>query len=173
MADCYGAYDRWSLISSRYPVTARARDQGYVRLVKDLEVSIHDRHVLFVEMWWIPDDFELSPTNLYARQPATLEVCALFNKPNTADDIPIKYKGFDLPINSWLVMDWITGKISQPTIRRFTQAYVFQAQNKAPPHLRRSRIAYQIITGFQVTCLLVFLSGFQPYRYSLGFDTSF
>jgi hypoxanthine phosphoribosyltransferase len=76
-----------------------ARDQGYVRLVKDLEVSIHDRHVLFIE-----DVVDTGLTlnyllqNLRARQPASLEVCALFNKPeHRLIDIPIKYKGFDLP----------------------------------------------------------------------------
>ena len=36
--------------------------------------------------------------NLHARQPASLEVCALFNKPkNRLIEIPLKYKGFDLP----------------------------------------------------------------------------
>ena len=36
--------------------------------------------------------------NLRARQPASLEVCVLFNKPeHRLIDIPIKYKGFDIP----------------------------------------------------------------------------
>jgi hypoxanthine phosphoribosyltransferase len=35
---------------------------------------------------------------LRARQPASLEVCVLFNKPeHRLVDIPLKYKGFDLP----------------------------------------------------------------------------
>ena len=36
--------------------------------------------------------------NLKARQPASLEVCVLFNKPDhRLIDFPLKYKGFDLP----------------------------------------------------------------------------
>lgn len=76
-----------------------ARDKGYVRLMKDLELPITGRHVLFVE-----DVIDTGLTlnyllsNLQARQPASLEVCVLFNKQeNRLIDIPIKYKGFDLP----------------------------------------------------------------------------
>jgi hypoxanthine phosphoribosyltransferase len=79
--------------------SSEARDQGYVRMVKDLEIPIHDRHVLFVE-----DVIDTGLTlnyilqNLRARQPASLEVCVLFNKPeHRLIDIPLKYKGFDLP----------------------------------------------------------------------------
>ncbi|MGE5221804.1 MAG: hypoxanthine phosphoribosyltransferase [Omnitrophica WOR_2 bacterium] len=75
------------------------RKQGYVRLVKDLEISITGRHILFVE-----DVVDTGLTlnyllrNLRARQPASLEVCVLFNKPDRRlIDIPLKYKGFDLP----------------------------------------------------------------------------
>jgi hypoxanthine phosphoribosyltransferase len=76
-----------------------ARDQGYVRLVKDLELPINTRHVIFVE-----DVIDTGLTlnyllqNLHARQPASLEVCVLFNKPDhRLIEIPLKYKGFDLP----------------------------------------------------------------------------
>lgn len=79
--------------------TAEARDQGYVRLVKDLEIPINARHVIFVE-----DVIDTGLTlnyllqNLNARQPASLEVCVLFNKPDhRLIDIPLHYKGFDLP----------------------------------------------------------------------------
>ncbi len=75
------------------------RDQGYVRLVKDLDLPIHQRHVLFVE-----DVIDTGLTlnyilqNLRSRQPASLEVCALFNKPeHRLIEIPLRYKGFDLP----------------------------------------------------------------------------
>lgn len=75
------------------------RQQGYVRVVKDLEIPIAGRHILFVE-----DVVDTGLTlnyllrNLRARQPASLEVCVLFNKPNRRlIDIPLKYKGFDLP----------------------------------------------------------------------------
>jgi hypoxanthine phosphoribosyltransferase len=83
-------------VSSYSPET---RKRGMVRLVKDLEVPISGRHILFVE-----DVIDTGLTlnyilnNLRARQPASLEVCVLFNKPShRLIDIPIKYKGFDLP----------------------------------------------------------------------------
>jgi len=76
-----------------------SRQQGVVRLVKDLEIPIDGRHVLFVE-----DVIDTGLTlnyilrNLRIRQPASLDVCVLFNKPNhRLIDIPLKYKGFDLP----------------------------------------------------------------------------
>lgn len=79
--------------------SAETREQGVVRLVKDLESSITGRHVLFVE-----DVIDTGLTlnyllkNLRARQPASLEVATLFNKPeHRLIDIPIRYKGFDLP----------------------------------------------------------------------------
>lgn len=79
--------------------SSESRNQGYVRLVKDLDIPIHNRHILFVE-----DVIDTGLTlnyilqNLRSRQPASLEVCALFNKPDhRLIDIPLRYKGFDLP----------------------------------------------------------------------------
>jgi hypoxanthine phosphoribosyltransferase len=79
--------------------SSEARNKGVVRLVKDLELPINHRHVLFVE-----DVIDTGLTlnyllrNLREREPASLEVCVLFNKPGRRlIDIPIKYKGFDLP----------------------------------------------------------------------------
>jgi hypoxanthine phosphoribosyltransferase len=75
------------------------RSQGLVRLVKDLETPIEGRHVLFVE-----DVIDTGLTlnyllrTLKARQPASLEVCVLFNKPTKRlIDIPVQFKGFDIP----------------------------------------------------------------------------
>lgn len=75
------------------------RDQGMVRLEKDLSQPITGRHVLFIE-----DVVDTGLTlnyllrTLRARDPASLEVCVLFNKPaRRFIDIPLKYKGFDLP----------------------------------------------------------------------------
>jgi hypoxanthine phosphoribosyltransferase len=83
-------------ISSYSP---EARQKGFVRLVKDLETPLTDRHVLFVE-----DVIDTGLTlnyilqNLKARDPASLEVCVLFNKSERRlIDIPVNYKGFDLP----------------------------------------------------------------------------
>lgn len=79
--------------------SVESRDRGMVRLVKDLDFSITGRHVIFVE-----DIVDTGLTlnfllrNLRARQPASLEVCTIFDKPKRRlIDIPIKYKGFDLP----------------------------------------------------------------------------
>jgi hypoxanthine phosphoribosyltransferase len=79
--------------------TADSREQGLVRLEKDLGTPLAGRHVLFVE-----DVIDTGLTlnyllrSLKAREPASLEVCVLFNKPQRRlIDIPLKYKGFDLP----------------------------------------------------------------------------
>ncbi|HET7091029.1 MAG TPA: hypoxanthine phosphoribosyltransferase [Anaerolineae bacterium] len=79
--------------------TPDARAPGVVRLVKDLEIPIGGRHVLFVE-----DVIDTGLTlnyllrNLQARQPASLEVCVLFDKPeHRLIDLPLKYVGFQLP----------------------------------------------------------------------------
>jgi hypoxanthine phosphoribosyltransferase len=79
--------------------SSETRQTGLVRVEKDLELPLQDRHVLFVE-----DVIDTGLTlnyllqNLKARQPASLEVCVLFDKSaNRLIDIPLKYKGFDLP----------------------------------------------------------------------------
>ncbi|MEZ4635910.1 MAG: hypoxanthine phosphoribosyltransferase [Caldilineaceae bacterium] len=76
-----------------------AQKQGMVQLIKDLETDISGRHVLFVE-----DMIDTGLTlnyllrNLRAREPASLEVCTLFDKSRRRlIRLPIKYKGFDLP----------------------------------------------------------------------------
>ncbi|MFL7867396.1 MAG: hypoxanthine phosphoribosyltransferase, partial [Anaerolineales bacterium] len=76
-----------------------ARERGYVRLVKDLELSITDRHVLFVE-----DIIDTGLTinyllqTLRARQPASLEICVLFNKEKRRlIDLDLRYEGFKIP----------------------------------------------------------------------------
>jgi hypoxanthine phosphoribosyltransferase len=76
-----------------------SRKQGMVRLEKDLELSMTGRHVLFVE-----DMVDTGLTlnyllrTLRAREPASLEVCTLFDKTKRRlTPVPIKYKGFDLP----------------------------------------------------------------------------
>jgi hypoxanthine phosphoribosyltransferase len=79
--------------------SAESRERGVVRLVKDLEIPIQGRHLLFIE-----DVIDTGLTlnyilhNLQARQPASLKVCALFDKQeHRLIDIPLRYKGFDLP----------------------------------------------------------------------------
>jgi hypoxanthine phosphoribosyltransferase len=79
--------------------TPELRDQGVVRLMKDLEAPITGRHVLFVEDV-IDTGFTLHYllNTLRARQPASLEVVVLFDKPDRRlVDTPLKYCGFELP----------------------------------------------------------------------------
>jgi hypoxanthine phosphoribosyltransferase len=82
---------------SRYRPDTAAR--GSVRLTKDLEEPVEGRHVLFVEDV-IDTGLTLSYLlrNLRAREPLSLEVCALFDKPQRRiASIPLRYRGFDLP----------------------------------------------------------------------------
>ncbi|HWQ83630.1 MAG TPA: hypoxanthine phosphoribosyltransferase [Anaerolineales bacterium] len=79
--------------------STEARDKGYVRLVKDLEIPITGRNVLFIE-----DVIDTGLTlnyllrNLRARSPASLEVCVMFDKPvRRLVEIPLRYRGFDIP----------------------------------------------------------------------------
>lgn len=79
--------------------SVESRDRGMVQIIKDLDVSITGRHVIFVE-----DMVDTGLTlnfllrTLRVQQPASLEVCALFNKARRRlIDIPVKYKGFDVP----------------------------------------------------------------------------
>ena len=82
---------------SNYSTQARAH--GVVRLEKDLETPLEGRHVLFVEDV-VDTGLTLSYLlrSLRERDPLSLEVCTLFNRPhNRLIDVPLKYKGFDLP----------------------------------------------------------------------------
>ena len=72
---------------------------GVVRILKDLDISIQDRDVLIVED--IVDSgltLQYLMRNLGAREPASLEVCALLTKPERRKvDVPIRYVGFEIP----------------------------------------------------------------------------
>ncbi len=74
------------------------RTQGVVRFTKDLETSIQDRHVLFVED--VVDtgmSLRYILRSLQTREPASLRVCALFSKPRSRlFDLEVDYTGFEL-----------------------------------------------------------------------------
>jgi hypoxanthine phosphoribosyltransferase len=81
---------------SRY---ASGAGSGSVRITKDLDQAITGRHVLFVE-----DVIDTGLTlnyllrTLRTQQPASLEVCVLFDRPyRRLIDIPLAYHGFELP----------------------------------------------------------------------------
>jgi hypoxanthine phosphoribosyltransferase len=72
---------------------------GVVRIVKDLDEPIADRHVLIVE-----DIIDTGHTlayitrNLITRQPASLKICTLLDKAERRQvDIPVDYTGFVIP----------------------------------------------------------------------------
>jgi hypoxanthine phosphoribosyltransferase len=72
---------------------------GVVRILKDLDVSIEGRNVLVVEDI-IDSGLTLSYLlrNLEAREPASLEVCALLTKPDRREnDVSCRYVGFEIP----------------------------------------------------------------------------
>jgi hypoxanthine phosphoribosyltransferase len=75
------------------------RTSGVVRIVKDLDLDLTNRHVLIVE-----DIVDSGLTlaylrkNLKARNPASLEVCALLVKEGLQKTDPdLKYVGFTIP----------------------------------------------------------------------------
>jgi hypoxanthine phosphoribosyltransferase len=72
---------------------------GVVRILKDLDASIEGREVLIVEDI-VDSGLTLSYLlrTLRARNPASLEVCALLTKPERRKvDLPIRYVGFEIP----------------------------------------------------------------------------
>ena len=75
------------------------KTSGVVRIVKDLDLDLTGRHVLLVEDI-VDSGLTLSYVrrNLEARQPASLEVCALLVKAGLQRSDPqLKYVGFTIP----------------------------------------------------------------------------
>jgi hypoxanthine phosphoribosyltransferase len=86
----------WMAISSYGSGTSSS---GVVRILKDLNSNLLGRHVLVVE-----DIVDTGLTlaylleNLRSRKPASLEVMAMFRKPEAVrNPIDVKYVGFDIP----------------------------------------------------------------------------
>jgi hypoxanthine phosphoribosyltransferase len=72
---------------------------GVVRILKDLDGPIDGRDVLIVEDI-VDSGLTLSYLlrTLKAREPASVEVCALLTKPERRKvDLPIRYVGFEIP----------------------------------------------------------------------------
>jgi hypoxanthine phosphoribosyltransferase len=75
------------------------RTSGVVRIVKDLDVDLADRHVLVVEDI-VDSGLTLSYLQRYllARRPASLEVCALLVKDGQQrTELDLQYVGFHIP----------------------------------------------------------------------------
>ena len=72
---------------------------GVVRILKDLDMSVENRNVLVVEDI-VDSGLTLSYLlrNLEAREPASLETCALLTKPERREnDVVCRYVGFEIP----------------------------------------------------------------------------
>lgn len=80
------------------------RTSGEVRIIKDLDTNIENRHVIIVE------DILDSGVTLHnllqlleARKPASVAVCTLFDKPERRQaDVHLDYKGMTVP-NEFIV----------------------------------------------------------------------
>ncbi len=83
---------------------AGAQPRERVRIVRDVDYPIEGRHVLLVEdivNTGLTLDYVLS--ELHARQPASLEVVTLLDRPlRRLVNVPVKYVGFQIP-NDYVV----------------------------------------------------------------------
>ncbi|MFW6597692.1 hypoxanthine phosphoribosyltransferase [Propionibacteriaceae bacterium Y2011] len=86
----------WMAISSYGSGT---KSSGVVRILKDLNTDISERHVLVVEDI-IDTGLTLSYllSNLASRGPASLEIMTMFRKPEALENrVDVRYVGFDIP----------------------------------------------------------------------------
>ncbi len=86
----------WMAVSSYGSGT---KSSGVVRILKDLDLDLAERHVLVVEDI-IDSGLTLSwlLANLSSREPASLEVMTMLRKPEaTKVDVAVRYVGFDIP----------------------------------------------------------------------------
>jgi hypoxanthine phosphoribosyltransferase len=93
--DSHVAMD-WMAISSYGSGTSSS---GVVRILKDLDTDITNRHVLVVEDI-IDTGLTLSwlVANLESRRPKSVEICTLLRKPDALRmTVDVKYVGFDIP----------------------------------------------------------------------------
>ena len=86
----------WMAVSSYGSST---KSSGVVRILKDLDTDITDKHVLIVEDI-VDSGLTLSwlLRNLATRRPRSLRVCTLLRKPEAVGlGVDITYVGFDIP----------------------------------------------------------------------------
>jgi hypoxanthine phosphoribosyltransferase len=101
MADLARSFTRhvemdWMAVSSYGSGT---KSSGVVRILKDLDTDITNRHVIVVDEI-IDTGLTLSwlVSNLASRNPASLEICTLLRKPEASQmEIDVKYVGWDIP----------------------------------------------------------------------------
>ncbi|MDO4258061.1 MAG: hypoxanthine phosphoribosyltransferase [Actinomycetaceae bacterium] len=86
----------WMAVSSYGSGT---KSSGVVRILKDLDTDVHDRHVLIVEDI-IDSGLTLSwlRMNLESRGAASVRIATLLRKPEAAKvDVDVTYVGFEIP----------------------------------------------------------------------------
>ena len=101
MADLARAFSRhiemdWMAVSSYGSGT---KSSGVVRILKDLDSDLHDRHVLIVDEI-VDTGLTLSwlTRNLSSRHPASVEIATLLRKPDAQQmPIEVRYVGWDIP----------------------------------------------------------------------------
>ena len=78
---------------------AATTSSGVVRILKDLDEDVENKHLLIVE-----DIIDSGLTlnylmdNLWSRKPASIKICTLLNKPDRRKvEVPIEYNGFTIP----------------------------------------------------------------------------
>jgi hypoxanthine phosphoribosyltransferase len=79
-------------------ISSYAPDSGRVRILKDLDVDVYDRHVVLVE-----DIVDTGLTMTYlmgalqSREPKSLEVCTLLDKAaRRIVPLPVRFRGFEI-----------------------------------------------------------------------------
>jgi len=86
----------WMAVSSYGSGT---KSSGVVRILKDLDTDISNRHVLIVDEI-IDSGLTLSwlTANLTSRRPASVEICTLLRKPEAQRmPVDVKYVGWEIP----------------------------------------------------------------------------
>ncbi len=107
---------------------------GVVRILKDLDVTIEGRNVLIVEDI-VDSGLTLSylMRNLEARNPASLEVCALLTKPERrTNEVECRYVGFEIP-NRFVIgygLDFAERYRNLPYIGVLSEELVAQAEER-------------------------------------------
>jgi hypoxanthine phosphoribosyltransferase len=78
---------------------ASTHSSGVVRIIKDLDEVVADKHLLIIE-----DIIDSGLTlkylydNLKSRRPASIKICTLLSKPSRRKiDVPVDYNGFTIP----------------------------------------------------------------------------
>lgn len=78
---------------------AGTKSSGYINVIQDLSTNINAKHVIIVEDI-IDSGRTLSHIKnlLEQRQPASLEICTLIDKPSRREvEVKVKYIGFNIP----------------------------------------------------------------------------